>query len=263
QQDEDDEDDQRYDDIESGQRPLLVLEASTPHHLIALGEFHGSVDLLHRLRHEAAHVALAHAPLDRDAAEIGFPEDLGQALGLGDLGELDQRDALATGRTDRQIGQAGEWITALSELHDDGEAPFSLEELRDRPPLGRRFDGVLHVLDVDAVAGGRLSVDDDLELRLTYETIVVEVGHASHAVEHARDLASLRLQHEDVGAEDLDGELAFHAGQRLVHVVFDRLGEVRRDALDVADGGSHRIDELLLVAVAPLLTWLEPDVELG
>src|SRR2546425_1248903 len=71
-QDEDDEDDQRDDDVELRQRTLLVLEAAAPHHLVSRRQADARLDLLHRLLDQAAHVALADAPLDRHAALVAF-----------------------------------------------------------------------------------------------------------------------------------------------------------------------------------------------
>ena len=151
----------------------------------------------------------------------------------------------------------------MGELHHDAEAALALEDLRDVPAFGGRLDRVLDVLDVDAVAGGGLAIDHDLELGLSDQVIVVEVGDASHIGQDVGDLAGLGLEHEDVGSIELDGQLALHAGQRLVDVVLDGLGEVGRDPFQIGERRGHRVDELPLVVEAPLTPRPQSDVELA
>src|SRR2546422_7109788 len=93
--------------------------------------------------------------------------------------------------------------------------------------------------------------------------VVVEVGHATDVAQHVGDLSGDALQLEDVPPVELDGELALHSGQGLVHVVLDRLREVRGDAGDVREASAHLLDQSLLVADSPLAARLEADVELG
>ena len=93
--------------------------------------------------------------------------------------------------------------------------------------------------------------------------IVIEIRHAMDCAEHARDLLRLRLEGEDVGPEELDAKLAFHAGQCLVDVVLDRLGKVHGDPRHPDERVGHGGDELVLVLDSPRLTRLQADVELA
>src|SRR5213083_250507 len=110
-----------------------------------------------------------------------------------------------------------------------------------RTPLRRRLDGVLNVLNVDAVPCGGGAVDHDLELGLTDEVVVIEVGDAADRAQELDELAGFGIEHEAVRAVELDGELALHAGQRFVDVVLDRLREVRRLPRDVGERRVHRL----------------------
>src|SRR3989442_16018349 len=92
--------------------------------------------------------------------------------------------------------------------------------------------------------------------------VVVEVGPATDVAQPVGDLSGDALQLEDVPPVELDGELALHSGQGLVHVVLDRLREVRGAAGDVREASAHLLDQSLLVAASPLAARLEADVEL-
>src|SRR5215831_1686851 len=156
----------------------------------------------------------------------------------------------------------GEHVAVVGELDHEVEVALPLEDLADRATLGRRLDGILDVLHVDAVAGGRRAVYHDLELRLPHELVIVQIRYPADGGEDGGDLLRLLLQHEEIGTEELDAELALHSGQRLVHVVLDRLGEVCGDAGQVGQGRAHGLDELVLLVESPLLARLQPDVEL-
>ena len=163
------------------------------------------------------------------------------------------------------LAQPGHRLAGLADLHHEVEAPLLLEDLRHRPPLGRGLDGVLDVLDIDAVARGRPPVDGDLELRLPDEMIEVEIGHPADVLDRCADLPGDAVHDEDIRTVELDGELALHPRERFIHVVLDGLGEVGAHAGNIREGRRHVLDQLLLVPAVsrPLLSRLEAHVEFG
>ena len=109
----------------------------------------------------------------------------------------------------------------------------------------------------------RSPVHHDAELRHAHLVIVVEVGGPPNILQHADDLFGLGIHDEHVGAKQLNRQLALGPGECLVHVVFDRLRKVRRDAWYVPERFRHRLDQLLLVrGRPPLLAWPEAHIEL-
>src|SRR5262249_61711037 len=105
-----------------GQGTLLTFEPPAPHHAIPLGQLHGGVDFLHGLRHEPAHVALTHAPLDGQAPDVSFTPDLSQAVRFDELGELGERNPFAVGRTDGEGTETCDRIMVLSDTDDEVES---------------------------------------------------------------------------------------------------------------------------------------------
>src|SRR5256885_2228680 len=77
------------------------------------------------------------------------------------------------------------------------------------------------------------------------------------------DLSGDAFELEHISPVELDGQLALHAGERLVDVVLDRLREVRGDPRDGLGAPRHRLDQLVLVVDAPRFARFESDVELG
>ena len=147
------------------------------------------------------------------------------------------RNALTCGRADRELLQGRERIVGARQPDGEIEPALAFEDLRHHPALRRRFDGILNVLDVDAVAGARPAIDDDLQLRHAHEVIVVEIRHAVDGPDHVHELARFHVHHEVVGPVELDGELALDAGHRFVDVVLDGLREVEVDAGDAGVQG--------------------------
>src|SRR2546428_379628 len=118
--------------------------------------------LLHRSGHQASDVAVPHAPLGSQSADVALAQDLGDAVHLDDRRKLRDRDALAAGGADGEVPGTGDRVAVLDQPHRDVEAPLALVELGHDPALGRGFDHVLDVLDVDAESGRRGAVHDDL-----------------------------------------------------------------------------------------------------
>src|SRR5207245_8373627 len=137
-------------------------------------------------------------------------QDLGDAVRLDELRQLRDRDALAAGRADGEVPETGDRVAVLDQPHRDVEAPLTLVELGDHPALGRGLDHVLDVLDVDAVAGGRGAVHNDLQLRKAGQMVPVEIGYTRHVAQHLHDLPRRGVHHEDVGPVEFDGQPALY-----------------------------------------------------
>src|SRR5262249_27980586 len=109
------------------------------------------------------------------------------------------------------------------ELGDQVKPSLTLEYLRDGTSLGGGFDTILHILDVDSVTGGCITVYHDLQLWLPHEMIIVEVRYPANTSEHACNFFSFGLQQKQIRPVEFDRQLAFDAGERFIDVVFDRL----------------------------------------
>src|SRR5207244_7909243 len=120
-------------------------------------------------------------------------------------------DALPAGGAHHDVAEPRGRLAGLADLHHEVEAALLLEDLGDGPALGGRLDRVLDVLDIDAVAGGRGAVDDELELGLARAVVIVEVGDATNVPERVGYLPGHAVHHEGVRSIDLDGKLTLHA----------------------------------------------------
>src|SRR5207247_9377651 len=103
-------------------------------------------------------VALAHAPLDADAALVALSQDLPQPLRLEELRELRERDPFAARRADGERLERRERVRRRREPHGQVEPALALEDLGHHPAARGPLDRVLDVLDVEAVAPGRLAI---------------------------------------------------------------------------------------------------------
>ncbi len=172
-------------------------------------------------------------------------------------------NALAAGSADREVAQICQWITILRKAHRQVKPSFTLKNFRDDSPSGCRFDAILHVLNVDSIAGGCVAIHRELQLRLTDEMIIVEVCHPANSAQDGCDLFGLGFQHKKIRAIELNGELTFDAGKRLIDVVLDRLREVCRDAANAREPIVHGFSEFLLILDFPFVAGLESDEKLG
>ena len=128
------------------------------------------------------------------------------------------------------------------------------------------MDGVLHIGDVELIARGFLSVDHQVEVRLAEDSEHADVLNARNRAHDVDDFIAAFFQNLEIVAVDFDGELAFHAADRFLHVVGDGLGEIPDHAGDLVELAAHGADELLFVLAkhrAPLLAGLQIDEILG
>ena len=105
------------------------------------------------------------------------------------------------------------------------EAPVALEHDAGLASADGRGDHVLHVGDAQAAARDLRPVDLDVEERQARRLLDPHVGGALDPAQDAGDLVR-RAQHRvEVVAEDLDRDVAAHAGDQLVEAHLDRLRE--------------------------------------
>ena len=90
--------------IEAARAALLALVLAGPVEVVADRELDLLVDLVDGLADGAAEVAVAHAVLDGDVAAAAFAVDLFGAVFDLDVGELGERDALAGGGEEADVG---------------------------------------------------------------------------------------------------------------------------------------------------------------
>ena len=114
--------------------------------------------------------------------------------------------------------------------HDQVELFFALDHLGGRLPADGRLDDGFHVGHVDSVAGDLCAVDVDQQAGLAQFADHGHFGEAGHFASDFLISTAFFSQPLQVGAEDLHGQGALQAGQRLIHGVFRRLGVIENDA---------------------------------
>ena len=151
----------------------------------------------------------------------------------------------------------------LGIAHEDLESTDALEDLAGGLASDRSPDDVLHLLDVDSPTGHRLAIHPDEQLRGAGDLIGLDVGRAANLANHGSDLVRLFLEHLEIVAEELDGELGANALEQLVDRHLDRLREVREHARNLSEVLPDDVLELGLGVDPPLLLGLEEEVHLG
>jgi hypothetical protein len=77
-----------------------------------------------------------------------------------DLAELRERDSFSGGREQANFFDGFLGVAVLREIaQDEVVAGFALQDLREGVAADRGLNGVLHVGDVDLVAGGGVAID--------------------------------------------------------------------------------------------------------
>src|SRR5262249_1204278 len=175
-------------------------------------QLHLRVDFAHGFFHGAAEIAAAHAVFERDVAVVPFARNLGCAIDHLDLAELRERDALAGGREQPDLLDGFLRIAiGLFVAGDKIVTALALQHLRDGIAADCGLDGVLHIGDVDSVAGGGATVHGEVEIGLADYAEHAEIGDSADAGEDSQNLVTQSLQLTQIRAVDLNGELAFDA----------------------------------------------------
>ena len=188
---EDEEDRDGNDQHEPRCGSLLALVFALPVDVVAGRQLDLCIDLLDRLFDGATKVAAANAVLDGDIALVAFAVNFGGAIALFDLAKLRQRDAFTARREQADVFNRFFLVPELLLIAQHQViARLALQDLREGVAAHRGLDRILHVGDVDLVAGGLLAIHGDVQVRLA---------------EHAKDpqvLDALNLAH---GPGDFSG----------------------------------------------------------
>ena len=145
-------------------------------------------------------------------------------------------------------------------------ARLALQHLGEGVAAHGGLDGILHVGDVDLVARGLLAVHREVQVGLAEDAKDSEVLDSFDLAHDVDDLSALSSRVLQVVAIDLRGQLAFHAADRLFHVVLDGLGEAPDHAGNLLQLAVHGGDQFVLVLVKdgpPLFLGLQVDEVFG
>ena len=221
--------------------PLLVLELAAPGQPVAGRQRHFAGDGGAGFLDEADQVAVADVGLDDDVALGVFTVDLDRAVNPLDPRDLRQRHAAAGGRVpgcagqrDAQGGKVGRRAAQrLGAAQQHRHPPALVEHGADRTAFEQRLEFVLQVGDVEPEAAGGEPVDADLEV---LHAVVLEregILGAAHAADAGDDLAGQPVEGGEVGAVNLDRQVAAHAGQHFRDAHVDRLGKGEADPREI------------------------------
>ena len=136
---------------------LLAGVFARPVDVIAGGQLHLPVDLPHGLLDGATQVASPHAVFDGDVALISFAVDFrGAVRDLPILQSWAKETRSPEGESRRIFAMASLVSRYCGQVaHHQVIALFSLQHLGQRVAAHGRLDGILHIRDVDPVAGRR------------------------------------------------------------------------------------------------------------
>ena len=87
------------------------------------------------------------------------------------------------------------------------KAPGAVEQFTRAPSANRRLDDLLHIGDMQPVAGDGVAVERDLELGGAGQHLHLSVGRPGDRADDRQHLRADALQHRRVGPEDLDGDV--------------------------------------------------------
>lgn len=153
----------------------------------------------------------------------------------------------------------------LRQAHDDVEAAVALEQLAGRFAADGDLDDALHLGNAEAVAGERLAVEPHGEDRQARDLLDLDVTGAADAPDRGLHLFCGALQDVEVVTEDLDADIAAHAGNQLVDTELDRLGDFIGATRNLVSSMIDGLDHLgfRLVRVGPFGARFEHDVAVG
>src|ERR1039458_10037655 len=136
------------------------------------------------------------------------------------------------------------------------------EHLADSVASHRGLDGVLYVGHIDPIARCPVAIDDQVEIGLADDAEESQILDAANAPHHVDDFVALLLERFQVGAVDLDGQLALHAAYGFFHVVRNRLRKIPEHARDPFEFPVHGRDQFHFVLVKhrpPVIFRLQID----
>ena len=139
---------------------------------------------------------------------------------------------------------------------------LSLQDLADRKPADGGLDGILHIRHIDAKPRSRLAVDGEIEIRLARIALQPQILDSSNLGHDILDLFTLFLENVQVRPVKLGRKSAFRAGQRLIHVVFNGLGEIPESPRIFLQLAIHRGNQFIFILMKnrpPLILGLQVD----
>ena len=117
------------------------------------------------------------------------------------VSDLRERDVGTAGAGHQDLLQLGNVLAELAQVADaDRVALPALDRLHDVHAADGDLDDVLHVADVDAVAGDAVAVDLELQIRLADDAVGDDVGRAGNLREQLLDLQADALDLLQVAA---------------------------------------------------------------
>ncbi len=143
---------------------------------------------------------------------------------------------------------------------------LALQDLGESVAADGGLNRILHIGDVDLVAGGGFAIDGDVEVGLAEHAEDSEIFDSVNLAHDPDNLVGLGFQNLQVGAVDFGGEFALNAADRLIHVVFNGLGESPQYAGNLVEFALHGGDEFFFILVedgTPLFSGFEIDEEFG
>jgi len=253
----------RHDQHQALHGALLVLEFPGPGDRVALRQLHVGRCLLH-VGDDAAHVAVADEDADGDDALAGFAGDVHGAAAELEIDQRRERHLSPGGRRDQHFLQLVELARGFGQADDDAEMAVTFPQFGGGLAGEGRFDDVLDVHHVQAVAGSCGTVDFQTVLRqvaIAVDEGAHDTGHVADAVE---DLPAFRTQCRHVVAEQLDDDLAVDLRDGFEDLVAYRLAEGRLDTRHVVQLVFHVADQLFLGhALAPGAVRFQVDQHFG
>ena len=161
---------------------------------------------------EAPLVAAGDVGLDGNVAPAGFATDARCADTHVDLGDFPQRDRAAGRQRDLQFGQIV-CCTALigSKACDDIEIAITFEHRANHRAAERRLNGGIGVAGVEPEPRHGTAIENRAQFGLTTHLDRRHVGCAGNGGDNARRAIGQRFENGQIGAKDLDRNLAFHA----------------------------------------------------
>src|SRR6185369_4714581 len=178
-QDEDDHHPERNQYLQARLGADLVLPLAGPGHVISRGKFEILFQYLFGLGHEAPHVAAADVKKDQRAQEPPFAVDLGSAGGYFQPGYHRERHLGTLHACDQDTADGGDIVAIVAQVADpDRETVTPLHGGGKHLAPESGLDDILDVADIDAVAGGGLAIDIDVDIVAACDPFGHYVGRA-------------------------------------------------------------------------------------
>ena len=223
------------------------------------------------LQNRAANIASAHAVFDRHVAFLLLAINEGRAgsqLDVGDLAERHLDLAIRPLRADGDVANGVEILpVARGKAHHHRKMPVAalLIEVARGLAADRGLNDRIDIASHKAVARRLVTIDVDRHRRLANRRQNSKVGDPFDGRQHILDLVSGGVHLLQVGSEQLDRILAFHAGCGFLDIVLDILRGVEVDPGEV---GLQFVDDLFrkLLFGEPLRPFgrrLQRHVEFG